>query len=135
MVEPPAHNGLVGGSSPSGATTSKEMKKKMAKKVLSIDRKKILDTIGEHLESIIQWSGKTCFCENVTEYYHKALALIELLEAEDCGSTGGYDSGQPSAKNIFDRWDWLYRKYNNPEKYKKYQSYEEIKEFFDNQYK
>jgi hypothetical protein len=102
----------------------------------AVDRIKVLNRIGDHFQMIIQWHGikKPSCSESTTQYFNKAMALIELLEIEDCGSTGGYDKGQPPASTLFDRWDWLYRKYDNPEE-RMYGcnivSYKDIKLFFE----
>ena len=82
----------------------------------SISRETILDTIAGLLQDVMQWSANPEWASNVVEHYEKATALIELLEVDDCGSIGGHDKNQPRASNIFDRWDWLYRKYDNPDK-------------------
>jgi len=42
------------------------------------------------------------------EYHNKAEVLIELLEIEDCGSTGGFDTDSPLPKickyKLYDRF-------------------------------
>ncbi|MBP4081389.1 hypothetical protein [Aeromonas sp. MrichA-1] len=48
---------------------------------------------------------------------HKADSIIEILEVEDCGSTGGYDRQNPNVKitghKIYDRFLTVLRKYDN----------------------
>jgi len=97
-------------------------------------RQTILDMIGDNFQSVIQWSGHADF-GRCAKYSDKAEGLIELLEIHDCGSTGGFDEDQPTASNLFDRWDWLYRKYGQDPKGKSFgcniASYEQIKEFYN----
>lgn len=100
-----------------------------------IRRIQILDRIGDHFQGAMQWDklkNPECIALS-SKYFYKAEALIELLEIEDCGSIGGFDKGQPETNNLFDRWDWLYRKYNCPN-HKRFGcrivSYEDIKAFF-----
>ena len=99
----------------------------------SVPRDVILERAGDHLQGVVQWSGNPSWCENVVEHHHKAEGLIEVLEVLDCGSVGGFDGGQRPARTLFDRWDWLYRKYGNPEG-EMFAcgtiSYEELREFF-----
>lgn len=47
--------------------------------------------------------------QNAVGHYHRAEALIELLEVLDCGSVGGYDKGQTEAhrRTLRNRYDWL----------------------------
>jgi len=48
---------------------------------------------------------------------HKADAIIEILEVEDCGSIGGYDRQNPNilitGHKIYDRFLTVLRKYDN----------------------
>ena len=84
---------------------------------MSIDRLVILQKIGDHLQGVLQWSKpcngadwmQTAYLDMV-----KAEALVELLEVADCGFRGGFDRGQPQTYNLFERWDWLFRKHHNP---------------------
>ena len=73
-------------------------------KSLSPARKSILKRIQSELDSMYQWSGqfeKKCvnagYSKKAFNYMHRAEALIELLEAHDCGSHGGFDpeTGDP----------------------------------------
>jgi hypothetical protein len=58
-------------------------------------RREILQDILECFQQIYQWN---LWCpSNTLEYYHKAEALIELLEVVDCGSVGGFDYANASA--------------------------------------
>ena len=99
----------------------------------SLSRQTILKHIGDSLALVVQWSKTPAWCENVVKYHHKAEALIEVLETKDCGSVGGFDKGQPRPRTLFDRWDWLYRKYDDPTG-KRFgydiRTYEDIRDFF-----
>jgi len=97
----------------------------------------ILKTIGDHFQGVIQWSRHhdADWAENVVQYLHQAEALIELLEVFDCGSIGGFDSFQPPPRTLFDRWDWLFRKYDKPDGLRfgcNIVSYEEVRDYFAN---
>lgn len=64
-----------------------------------VKRETILKVIADELRCIKQWLnndavlGTTLY--RATQSENQALALIELLEVEDCGSTGGYDQKNP----------------------------------------
>lgn len=101
----------------------------------SVKRLVILKMIGDHLFDAMQWSGyKEPSCLHfAVSYYDKAESLIEILEVHDCKSVGGFDIGQPHPENIFDRWDWLFRKYHNPEKLRfacGLSTYRELRDYF-----
>lgn len=99
------------------------------KKIHSISRDSVLKLIGQSVGQIVEWAESRHY-NIVSNYYNRALALIELLEIEDCGSTGGYDKNQPTARNIFDRFDWLCKKYGKtPKDFIKYNSEEVLKHF------
>jgi len=101
----------------------------------SVKRIEILNNIGNFFQGVIQWRESiTSDGEaNVVKHLHYAEALIQLLEVEDCGSVGGFDKNQPTPKTLFDRWDWLFHKYDNP-KGKRFGcgivSYGDIRKFF-----
>jgi len=98
-----------------------------------IPRLKILKAIGDQFQQMIQW-GRMHSYGNVAEAQAAATSLIELLEVHDCGSVGGFDAGFDRPRTLVGRWDWLYRKYNNPTKKRfgcNIVSYEEICEHFD----
>lgn len=103
-----------------------------------IQRLTILNAIGDCFQQVIQWSEykEPSWSENVTQYLYQAEVLIKILEIQDCGSVGGFDDSQPQPRNLFDRWDWLFRKYNDP-KDKKFgcniASYKNIKAFFESE--
>jgi len=99
----------------------------------SLSRQTILKHIGDSLHLVAQWSETPAWCEKVAKYYHHAEALIEVLETADCGSVGGFDNGQPRPRTLFDRLDWLYRKYDDPTGKRfgcNIRSYEGIRNFF-----
>lgn len=80
----------------------------------NISRAKILRKIKDHLEMIDQWSEKGVAFEWAYQNLVQAEALIELLEADDCGSHGGFDfpRGQTSPQGtIYEqvkaRYKWL----------------------------
>lgn len=99
------------------------------KKIPSISRDTVLKSIGDHLAQIAQWAELHSY-DFVVKDYLRAEALIQLLEIEDCGSYGGYDKNQPSARHIFDRFDWLCKKYGKaPKDFIEYNSEEVFKHF------
>jgi len=76
----------------------------------------ILRAIGDALGNYIQWQeGASVYAAHrASAYIARAECLIELLEAHDCGSVGGFDKGQPESQSLFERWVWLYKKYDSP---------------------
>ena len=77
-------------------------------------RKVILKDIQDNLEQAKQWGNHPYDLDWVAqsaEFLARAEGLIELLEVHDCGSSGGYDRGQPPARNLMDRYNWLREKY------------------------
>jgi hypothetical protein len=67
--------------------------------------KTILKRIDECMSMRRQWKEMELF-SNAAEYEWKALALIELLEVDLCGSTGGFDLGQTD-RSLAARIAWL----------------------------
>jgi hypothetical protein len=55
--------------------------------VPNVSRNKILTEIRSCLDQVQNWRDSP---QDSFEYYIEAKTLIELLEAEDCGSTGGF---------------------------------------------
>lgn len=103
-----------------------------------INRLLILHGIGNSFQGMMQWSKlkTTSGTQKVSECAAQAEMLIELLETLDCGSVGGFDEGQTPTKDLFARWDWLYRKYHDPTEQRfgcDIVSYQDIKEFFSNE--
>ena len=100
----------------------------------SVTLKKILDRTGDHFQQILQWSESHNF-DNCFENQKQAETLIELVEIEDCGSTGGFGKTQPEGQDLFQRWDWLYRKYIGDPSRKRFGcsscSYMDIKKFYE----
>jgi len=82
----------------------------MTKTAEHVDRETILKAIAGEFQQMMQWSGHSEWLHHVPFHRARAEALIELLEASDCGSHGGFDAGQPRAVDLFDRWDWLVKK-------------------------
>ena len=63
-----------------------------------------------------QWMYSQDVLHSAAEHMHKAEVLIELLEAADCGSHGGFDRSNPlqgkSRFKLFDRFLTVLVKYN-----------------------
>lgn len=87
----------------------------MNKITRNVSRDKILEEISRHIEA-----AKGMINVDISSTVVKigcAQSLIELLESEDCGSWGGYDSRDPQCgnhgfntnciKNIESRYKWL----------------------------
>ena len=72
-------------------------------------RKTILQTIFDHFQMVSQDPLDT-------ESFYKAVGLIEFLEIEDCGSSGGFDNENPmqhvTGFHEYDRFLTLLRKEN-----------------------
>ncbi len=66
----------------------------------------ILTAIADNLASRDQWADHKNY-DNAAEYQFKAEALIELLEVDLCGSTGGFAPGQPPCHGVDQRFVWL----------------------------
>ena len=81
-----------------------------------IPRETILKEIESCLQQVDQWAkGLIINYRFSWEYSMAAEALIELIEAHDCGSIGGFGEGQPSTINgrklsLKDRYDWIKNK-------------------------
>jgi hypothetical protein len=83
----------------------------------TVSRIVILNSIFSQLQSAAQWISSQP--NEYSNYLKKAEALIELLEIEDCGSTGGFDKNN-KVKNVtsfklFDRFLTVIRKHNKVE--------------------
>jgi len=78
-------------------------------------RIKILNEIFDNFHQIMQWLPDNI--DTATEYMFKAEALIEMLEADDCGSVGGYDPKSPVIDEtgflLYDRFLALVRRHKN----------------------
>jgi len=76
----------------------------------------VLQEIFDNFHQMTQWVNHP---NNYCKYHYKALSLVEFLEVEDCGSTGGFDREFPlkhiTKYNLFDRFLVLLRKYNDEE--------------------
>jgi hypothetical protein len=91
----------------------------------------ILSEAYRLLRSVQQWGNRqSADCaKNQFIALVKAEALVELLEVDECGSTGGHDAGQPTPRGVFDRWMWLAGRYGC--RYGYYEPVEEdVKAFF-----
>ena len=79
------------------------------------ERIRILNKIFENFQQITQWLPN--HIDSASKYVFKAESLIELLEAGDCGSVGGYDKDSPvideSGFHLYNRFLALVRKYDN----------------------
>ncbi len=74
--------------------------------MFKINRNTILKAIKDELLSAKQWSVNGL--EFKLFHRYKAESLIELLEINDCGSTGGFDQNNPLRT---DTQDLLYNRY------------------------
>lgn len=78
-------------------------------------RIKILQMIFNSFQQMTQWV--TCAPNSYAEYHNQAKALIELLEIEDCGSTGGFDMDSKLPNickySLYDRFIALLNKYED----------------------
>ena len=77
-------------------------------------RKTILQNIFKNFQMMTQ--DIISNPNSYSKYYNEATALIELLEVEDCGSVGGFDSNNPlvyiTKFTLFDRFLTLVKKEN-----------------------
>jgi len=77
-------------------------------------RKMVLERIKDEFVQVRQWTSG--FFSGAMVHEAKAVALIELLEEDDCGSTGGYDPNNPKEEitgyHEFDRFLTLLKKYD-----------------------
>lgn len=98
-------------------------------------RIKILQEIFGHFQQMTQWV--TTSPNSYSQYFNKALALIELLEVEDCGSVGGFDTSNPVKWNEskffeYDRFLALVRKENTKLKKECYFTVETMRKYWLN---
>lgn len=80
----------------------------------TIDRDTILKSIGDCLDRVKQWAkvnprDPVGWYENAAAYSAKAEALINLLEIDDCGSSGGFDEkrNQKESMTVEERYEFL----------------------------
>ena len=83
----------------------------------SITIKDVLMEAGDNLCMVLQWSNPLAISSQL-KYYHKAECLVEMAEVMDCGSVGGFGSGQSTVNSykskhdgLFSRWAGLYLAY------------------------
>lgn len=67
----------------------------------SVTRQAVLKLIDRHFQQVAQWARLGDF-PRAAEYQAKTEALVELLEIDDCGSSGGYDRkrNQPNPSTL-----------------------------------
>jgi hypothetical protein len=92
----------------------------------------ILQEIFSHFQSMTQYITDP---NSYSEYYNKALGLIELLEVEDCRSVGGFDKSNPvkwgeSGFHVYDRFLALIRKENSKLKKECYFTTETMRKYW-----
>lgn len=84
-------------------------------------RIKILNDIFSDLQQITQWLPNNI--DTASMYMFKAESLIERLETDDCGSTGGFDPMSPVIRKsgflLYDRFIALVKRYDNKNDIKK----------------
>lgn len=82
----------------------------------SIKRVTILNRCFSSFHQMLQWGMSA----NGIEYRNKAEVLIELLEVDDCGSIGGFDTSNPVVRvtpdTIYNRFLTVVRKYGDESK-------------------
>lgn len=73
-------------------------------------RTDVLKRIESRLAQVKQWTRHERW-DYAFEYASEAKALIELLEIDDCGSTGGFDTERGQDKSAYQtlesRYQWL----------------------------
>lgn len=69
--------------------------------------KAVLPCAQEEWEMYNQWMPDNF--PTAISHYFKMEALVELLEVANCGSTGGFDDGQPDdhSLSLAKRYSWL----------------------------
>jgi hypothetical protein len=78
-------------------------------------RQKILNEIMSDLQMATQWVANSP--DRHTHYMSQAEALVELLEVEDCGATGGFDKKNPRVPHphaVFSRFLTVINKHHRP---------------------
>jgi hypothetical protein len=80
---------------------------------ITIQRESVLRMIAKELTQMNMWAAVPDF-DHAAQCSHRADALMNLLEKQDCGMIGGYDIDQPppqlGIKGLNDRYTWLKRK-------------------------
>jgi len=76
-----------------------------------IPKRAIIETIAHHFAMIRQWRDmSTSSLESATGYYYKAVALIEVLEVDDCGSVGGFGN-EHAINKLKGKYDSLFARF------------------------
>lgn len=90
-----------------------DKKQRVAPVRAAITRRVILKKISSHIEQMEQWASSGHWGYAAAEQA-RALSLIELLEADDCRSHGGFDiaRGQKPPRGgpvhtLLARYNWL----------------------------
>ena len=81
-------------------------------------RHEMLKQIYGELLDMMAWQRKPFLVGHIEEVScsaHKAEALIEFIETEDCGSVGGFDKGQEPPRNLLTRFEWICNKFHKGE--------------------
>ena len=77
----------------------------------------ILNKIFSNFQQITQWIPNNF--SSASKYMFRSECLIEILEVEDCGSTGGFDFNSPvileTNFHLYDRFLAVLKKYNKKE--------------------
>lgn len=83
--------------------------------VKNISRLEMLNEIFGQFQQITQWLPGSI--SSASKANQKAEILIEILETNDCGSSGGFDKESPVLKEsgfpLYDRFLALVRKHNS----------------------
>lgn len=83
------------------------MKRKPTGPALDLDF--LIATAQQHLAGVKQWKDRDIASWQATaaQFAAKAEATIELLERHCHKSSGPVDDGQPYAKDLYDRLQWI----------------------------
>ena len=69
--------------------------------------------IRETIQQVQQWH-ELGNIQRYSQYAYKLEVLVEILEADNCGSVGGFDKGQPytgnTIKGLYGRAQWVLNK-------------------------
>lgn len=86
----------------------------MTSQPTTIEISRILREVEEDLDQVTRWRLHEEWHASVTRCYCRAEALIELLEVEHCGATGGFgvfrgrtQQGSKYAIGLRGRLEWL----------------------------
>ena len=94
----------------------------------------MLNDIFTHFQQITQWLPNNI--DTASKYMFKAESLIERLEEDDCGSTGGFDPKSPVIRDsgflLYDRFIAVVNRHDNKKDIKKECQFnlENLKKYF-----